>query len=204
MIKVVKDIECFNSTDTQVRFYPTTKAILYNFMPMATATIISIAHRDQLEDIVEIYNQAIERGFCTADTTPFTANEKASWFDRHDDKHPLFIAIIDGKVAGWYSLSHYREGREALSGVRELSYYVHNDHQGKGIGAAMVKHAVETAKKLQVENIVAILLERNLRSISLLEKFGFEKWGHMPDVARFGNERCGHLYYGLKIVDREL
>ena len=60
----------------------------------------------------------------------------------------------------------------------------------------MIEHALTEAPKLVFRAVFAILLDKNPRSIGLLQKFGFEQWGHMPDIADFGNERCGHLYFG--------
>jgi phosphinothricin acetyltransferase len=52
---------------------------------------------------------------------------------------------------------------------------------------------------LQIKNLFAILIDSNQDSIRLLEKYDFEKWGHMPRVAEFDGIEVGHLYYGLRI-----
>ena len=44
---------------------------------------------------------------------------------------------------------------------------------------------------------VTIVIDSNTASIRLLEKHGFEKWGHMPGVAEFNGLEVGHLYYGM-------
>src|SRR5688500_5017195 len=84
-----------------------------------------------LPAIVEIYNQAIKRKFCTAHTHLLSVMDRMEWYQKHDDQHPLFVAIKGHEIAGWLSFTAYREGRGALNGVREVSYYVHGDHQGK-------------------------------------------------------------------------
>jgi len=33
----------------------------------------------------------------------------------------------------------------------------------------------------------------------LLEKFGFEKWGHLPDIAIIDDTICGQFIYGKKL-----
>ncbi len=35
-----------------------------------------------------------------------------------------------------------------------------------------------------------------LPALSLLEKMGFEKWGHLPNVAEINGEICGQFIYG--------
>ena len=55
---------------------------------------------------------------------------------------------------------------------------------------------------LEIKNLFAILIDSNQSSIRLLEKYGFEKWGHMPRVAEFDGIEVGQLYYGLRIVNK--
>ena len=63
----------------------------------------------------------------------------------------------------------------------------------------MIEYALLAGKKLGYKTIFAIILDKNEASIKLLEKFGFEKWGHMPDVANFNGEECGHIYLGYRL-----
>jgi L-amino acid N-acyltransferase YncA len=161
--------------------------------------IILPAAISHLPAIVHIYNEAINRRFETADLQTFTVEEKMDWFTSHDQLHPIAVKMEGEKVVGWYSLSAYRRGRKAFSGVRELSYYVHSDWQGKGIGKELVTHAIATARQMNVENLVAIVLDRNERSIGLLKHFNFQQWGLLPDLANFDGERCAHAYFGLKL-----
>ena len=55
------------------------------------------------------------------------------------------------------------------------------------------------AKELYFKTLFAILMDCNLASRKLLEKFGFEQWGRIPEVADFNGVECGHYYYGMKI-----
>ncbi len=161
---------------------------------------IERAQQIHLPAIVDIYNEAIQKSFVTADLTPYTVEEKQEWFMKHDDQHPIFVVVDQDSVVGWYSLTAYREGRAALSGVREISYYVNCRQQRKGIGSLMLSHAIRLAGGLGVEHLIAIVLERNLPSIALLQKFDFAQWGFLPEVANFNGERCGHLYFGRSMI----
>jgi phosphinothricin acetyltransferase len=86
-----------------------------------------------------------------------------------------------------------------LEGTAEVSYYVDYAHHGKGIGSMLMEHAIFDCQRIKKRILFAILLEVNVPSIRLLQKFGFEKWGFMPDVAEFSHGLCGHLYYGKKV-----
>ncbi|RPI20395.1 MAG: N-acetyltransferase family protein [Acidobacteria bacterium] len=161
---------------------------------------IRIAEERDLPAIVDIYNQAIALGNATADVTPLSTRGKAGWLAEHKPtNHPVFVAESAGDVVGWCSLSPYRPGRMALRYTAEISYYVHEDFRGKGIGSQLLGHAIAESPNLGIKTLFAILLDINIPSVRLLEKFGFEKWGHLPNVADFNGKECGHLYYGLRV-----
>jgi len=161
------------------------------------------ATHNDLESINTIYNLAIPSGFSTADTEPITMRERVKWFKKHiPDRYPVFVADVDQKVVGWICLSPYREGRKALRYTVEITYYIHPDYQQKGIGSALMDFMIKKAPEYQAKTLVAMLLEQNTGSISLLEKFGFQKWGLLPGAADFGGREDGHLYYGLRIRDQ--
>lgn len=160
---------------------------------------VRLATLDDLPWIVEIYNQAIVSRNATADTVPFAVEQRLDWFHAHPaDEHPLYVYEEGGRVLGWLSLSPYR-GRPALSRTAEVSYYVDYACHGKGIGSALMTHMLEDCPRTGLRVLVAILLEWNTGSRKLLEKFGFERWGFLPEVAEFDGKVTGHLYYGRKV-----
>ena len=161
---------------------------------------IRLANKDDLPAINKIYNQAVDERFCTAHLRPVDMDYRLKWFSRHDPgRYPVYVYEDQGSVCGWISLGPYRKGRQALDHVGEVSYYVHRNSRGRGIGKQMLEHVINNAPQLGLTVLVAILLDRNRVSISLLEKFGFACWGIMPGIAKIGLESADHLYYGLKL-----
>lgn len=162
--------------------------------------MIRVANINDLNGILDIYNQAIAAGFQTAFEEPFDEVEGTKWLGSHlNDRYPLFVFESGESIMGWASISPYRQGRAALDGTVEVSYFVHKDHFGKGIGLQLLTHTINSAIKLRYKTAVAIILDKNIPSIRLIEKAGFAKWGHLPGVAKFGNTECGHLYYGIRL-----
>lgn len=162
--------------------------------------IIRIAKNNDLEALVSIYNQAIVAGFQTADMEPMTISDRKEWFESHAPKqYPIFVAEIDKQVAGYLSISPYRPGRRAVRYTAELSYYVHNSFQRRGIASNLMRQAIDICPSIGIKTLFAILIDRNSPSIKLLEKFGFEKWGFLPGVSDFDGVEAGHLYYGLRV-----
>lgn len=162
--------------------------------------MIRIAKYSDLKEINTIYNQAVKHGNQTADIVPISNEDREIWFKQHNTKsYPIFVYEEKDKVIAWLTLSAYRSGRKALATVAEISYYVHQDFQGNGIGSELVKFGIEIAPSFKFENLIAILLGSNKASIGLLKKYNFRGWGTLPKVANIGSQKVDHLYYGLKL-----
>jgi phosphinothricin acetyltransferase len=161
---------------------------------------IRIACYEDLESIVEIYNQAIKSKFCTADRETISVNDRLEWFHDHNpEKYPIYVFIKENQIVGWSSVSPYRQGRTALRFTVEISYYIHNNFQKQGIGYKLVEYSLNKCRELNYKSVFAIILEKNIASIKLLQKIGFQLWGLMPNIADFDGEECGHVYYGLRL-----
>ena len=159
--------------------------------------MIRLAQNADLPAIVEIYNQAIQTKHSTGDLEPLQVEDRLTWFREHlPDQYPIFVAEVQGQVAGWCSLSAYRPGRAAFRFTAEISYYIAFANQRQGIGTALMEHALTACPALQIRHLFAIVLEGNEGSIRLLKKMGFEKWGTLPRVADFDGKEVDHLYYG--------
>lgn len=163
---------------------------------------IVLAQRKDLDGIVDIYNQAIRAGRCTADTEPFSIEQRMAWFENHHpDKFPLLVAKEGNELLGYLTISPYREGRKAVQHTAEVSYYISYNHHCKGIASRLMSGALERCPSLKIKHLIAILVGSNQGSIGLLEKYGFELWGCFPNIVEFGDDRIDHLYYGLTLKD---
>ncbi len=158
------------------------------------------AKKEDLKRITEIYNQSIKKGNLTGDLKTYETSERLPWFNLHlNERFPIFVYETEGYVVGYAYLSIYRGGRGAFQDVAEISYYIDFEFHGKNIGSKLVQHSLEFAKVSGFHTIIAILLKTNEKSIGLLNKFGFEKWGELPDIAFLQGKFINHLYYGKKL-----
>jgi phosphinothricin acetyltransferase len=163
--------------------------------------LIRIAQFADLRAIVSIYNQAVPTRRSTANTIPWTVESRTTWFNEHKPgHHPIFVAEIDHQLVGWCSLSAYRPGRLALRFTAEISYYIETAYQQRGIGSALIGHAIGSCPSLEIKNIIAVIIDRNEASKKLLEKFDFQQWGYLPRVLDFNGQEFGEYYYGLRVV----
>lgn len=161
---------------------------------------IRLAEERDLLAVDTIYNYWIKSECSTADTIPYSREEREVWFSEHpSDRYPVYIAESGVKVAGYFSFSPYRKRREALKYVAEISYFVSPDWKGRGLGSLLMEYALGVAQGLGYRTLIAILMEHNVASIALLRKYGFVEWGRMPGIVVFGERRYDHLYYGLNL-----
>ena len=152
---------------------------------MAAASSFSIraACDDDLPAITAITNAGIAARTATAQLEPFDVENRRAWLHRHDARHPVWVAQDAHGVAGWLSVTPWSD-RAAYDATAELSVYVAADRQGRGIGAALLGHALAQAPHLHIESYVARIFAHNAASLRLFERFAFETWGVMPGVAR--------------------
>ncbi len=161
---------------------------------------IRVATISDLKAIVDIYNQAVDEEFCTADLDHVTVSEREAWFKQHSpDKYPIFIAENQNIVCGWCSLSPHRPGRKALESIAEISFYIHKSFRRQGVGKQLIEYSLQQASKLGFKNLFALLIDINHASINILKKHGFTQWGHLPEIADFNGKICGQFIYGKRL-----
>ncbi|HXW34227.1 MAG TPA: GNAT family N-acetyltransferase, partial [Acidimicrobiales bacterium] len=85
------------------------------------------------EAIRNIYNAEVLGSTATFDLRPRTELQQRKWIEKHQGAHPSLVAEIDGVVAGFGSLSPFRE-RPAYATTVEDSVYVGDDWRGRGLG----------------------------------------------------------------------
>ncbi|MET3208754.1 UNVERIFIED_CONTAM: L-amino acid N-acyltransferase YncA [Paenibacillus sp. PvR008] len=144
---------------------------------------IEFARREELPDIVGIYNSTIAGRMVTADLEPVTVESRIAWFEAHQEDHrPLWVLRHKEAIAGWASLQSFY-GRPAYNGTAEISIYVHEDSRGTGVGSRLVQHVLNECPRLGITTVLGFVFGHNEPSIALLRKFGFEQWGYYPRVA---------------------
>jgi L-amino acid N-acyltransferase YncA len=146
------------------------------------------ARRDDLDSITEIYNEAIVKTVATFDTELKTYEEQKKWFDDHESKNPILVAELNGVIVGWASLSKWSD-RCAYSDTAEISLYVREEYQGKGIGRQLIEAIIEEGKKTGLHTIIARITAGNESSLHLHRSVGFTHIGIMKEVCKkFGKQ----------------
>ena len=145
--------------------------------------LIRQATLGDLEAITEIYNDAILKTVATFDTEPKNMEEQKLWFAEHGPKYPILVAEQDGLIVGWASLSKWSD-RCAYSDTAEISLYVKDAFQGKGIGKKLIQEIIREGKNAGLHTVLARIAEGSEVSIHLHKSMGFEHIGVMREVGR--------------------
>jgi phosphinothricin acetyltransferase len=154
---------------------------------------VEVSKESDLEEIVDIYNWAIVNTSATFDTEVKTSESQLSWYQAHDSNYPIFVARNDTHIIGWGSISRWSD-RCAYSGTGEISFYVHVDYQGQGIGNNILETLIDHGKKTGFRTLVSKRAGKSDVSIHLHKKLGFVDIGTMKNVGKkFGEIIDVHL-----------
>jgi phosphinothricin acetyltransferase len=153
---------------------------------MKTLCEIRPAAEKDLAAINNIYNHYVLHSTCTYQEEPETIESRRQWFTHHGEKHPIIVAVAEGQVIGWGSLSAYH-ARSAYQRTVENSVYVHHQHHRNGIGSLLLEELVTHARTLGHRAIIAGIDADQEASVGLHARFQFETVGHLRQVGfKFG------------------
>lgn len=189
---------------TSLRTLPTGNAADKNKVapdhdPACGDVTLRCAVESDLTTIVEIYNSTIASRNITADTEPIAVESRQEWFEAHSPgSHPIWVAERQQQVVGWLSLQPFHD-RPAYRATAEVSIYVSPLCRRQGIGQRLLGEAIAQSKGLNISTLVGLVFAQNKPSLCLLQRFGFQQWGFLPEVARFDIGTCDLVIMGRKV-----
>ena len=136
----------------------------------------------------------------TADLEPVSVESKLDWFSEHNSEtRPLWM-VQDSQenTIGWVSFQDFY-GRPAYQKTAEISIYIDENFRDKGFGRQILELSIEKCPSLGIENLLAFIFAHNLPSLTLFEKFGFELWGNLKNIAEMDGEKRSLIILGKTI-----
>ena len=151
-------------------------------MHQAQAKIrIRDATTHDLPAITDIYTDAVLNTVATLDTIAPSLESRAEWLQHHGGRFPVLVALVDGHVAGWASLSVWND-RGAYTHTAESSVYVTRTYQRRGIGASLLAALESRARELNYHVIIARVVSTNETSLKLVREAGYVDVGVIREV----------------------
>ncbi|HMH59633.1 MAG TPA: GNAT family N-acetyltransferase [Galbitalea sp.] len=135
-----------------------------------------------LDAILDIHNDAITKSTAiwTDDLVP--RSEREAWLaTRAAAGDPVLVAVENDEIAGYATYAQWR----AKWGYRhtvEDSVYLTAEHQGKGIGRALLTALIEQAREAGHHVMLADIESGNAASIRLHQSLGFVEAGHLREI----------------------
>ena len=96
--------------------------------------------------------------------------------------NPQFVALVDGVVVGWCVVLRLLPPTFSHGGM--LGIGVVPEHRGKGVGSALMRATLDSARKLGFERIELSVYEGNDRAHALYLRFGFVEEGVKRKVVK--------------------
>ena len=129
--------------------------------------------------VKDIYRQALERGISTFNTQCPSFEE----WDASHCKECRYVYEENGVVCGWITIAP-TSGRWVYRGAVEVSVYVDEAWQNKGIGTALLSHLCSESEKNGYWSLYSAIFSINESSIKLHEKCGFRVIGTREKIAK--------------------
>ncbi|WP_438434126.1 GNAT family N-acetyltransferase [Gorillibacterium sp. sgz500922] len=148
--------------------------------------VIREAVREDVPELLRIYNHYIAASAATFDLEPQTLEQRLDWFSHYGGDYPLIVAEADGRVAGYAYLSVFR-AKPAYKPTVESSVYLDPNSLGRGIGKTLLNEILQRGQALGYHSVIACITVGNEVSVRLHEKFGFRLAGTLPQTGlKFG------------------
>ena len=144
---------------------------------------VRLATTDDAEAIRTIYNVEVETNTVNFDLRPRTLDEQRRWLIDRSGAHAVIVADTGDSLAGFASLSPYKE-KPAYNTSVENSIYVSREHQGTGVGSLLLDELCRLSDSHGFHAMFARIVGNHEASINLHRKHGFELVGVEREVGR--------------------
>jgi len=144
---------------------------------------IRLVERRDAEGVRTIYNHYVAESTALFDLRPRTLEAQVQWIDDHSGGHPAVVAVLDGRIVGFGSLTPFRS-RPAYATSVEDSVYLLPGNEGQGIGRRLLDELVALAEAHGFHTVIARISGGNEASIALHRACGFELVGVEREVGR--------------------
>jgi L-amino acid N-acyltransferase len=149
--------------------------------------VIDNASRDDLPQILAIYNEVIRNSTAVYSEEEFTPARGETWFDaKIGHGFPMIVARDASGIIGFGSFGEFRAWPCYRHSV-EHSVHVRLDRRGQGVGRALVVELMARAAAMGKHVMIAGIDADNAVSIRLHRSLGFTNVGHFHEVGfKFG------------------
>ena len=138
------------------------------------------------EAIRAIRNDVIEHSTAMWTTHLLSPEDGREWLAENLARRSAYVAEADGQVVGFANWAPWRS-KDGYRFTVEDSVYLVDGHQGRGLGAQLLRTLIGSARESGAHIMMASIEEGNSRSVTLHKRLGFEIVGTVREVGtKFG------------------
>ena len=134
--------------------------------------------------IAAIYNEGIEDGVATFETSPRSVDDVRPWLA---EGLPVIVAEHGSEVVGYARVSQYSD-RCVYAGVGEHGVYVARRARGGGVGRALLAELAAAAEGAGLYKLTARIFTTNSSSLAVHRSAGFREVGVQRRHGRLDGE----------------
>ena len=141
---------------------------------------------EDAEAIRAIRNDVIEHSTAMWTTQPLTPADGQAWLADNLARRSAYVAEADGAVIGFANWAPWRP-KDGYRHTVEDSVYLVAGHQGRGLGAVLLRTLIAGATESGAHVMMASIEATNAPSVALHARHGFEVVGTAREVGhKFG------------------
>ena len=144
------------------------------------------AAADDAEAIRAIRNDVIKHSTAMWTTRLLTPRDGKAWLEENRARRSAYVAVSSGDVVGFANWAPWRP-KDGYRHTVEDSVYLVADHQGRGVGAELLRTLIAGASETGAHVMMASIEATNTTSVALHARQGFEVVGTAREVGhKFG------------------
>ncbi len=124
-------------------------------------------HKKDREKLITMYQTFDPDQRCLG-LPPLSRKAIENWIDYLADSGFAIVAEKDDRLVGHLVIVPSEDGRV------DLTIFVHQDYQNRGIGQEMMKLMIEFCRKAKFKGIILVTERTNARAIHVYKKLGFK------------------------------
>ena len=140
------------------------------------------AVQSDFDEISAIYNDVLTNSTAIYSDRPASVADRLTWWQTRLEQHyPVLVATDDEHISGFGSYGDFR----SWPGYRytvEGTVHVASGHRGQGVGSLLLKALIVQARQAGKHSMIAGVDSENTASLHFLERFGFQRAGHLREV----------------------
>jgi len=144
------------------------------------------AAAEDAEAIRAIRNDVIEHSTAMWTTRLLTPRDGRAWLEENLARRSAYVVEVSGDVIGFANWAPWRP-KDGYRHTVEDSVYLVAGHQGRGVGAELLRTLIRSASESGAHVMMASIEATNATSVGLHARQGFEVVGTAREVGtKFG------------------